>query len=193
MCRVIHTTTFELYTRTWCVHEVDECLLAKLEVKGLFDMYAWAPEMFGDALTLDTSTSHCRPEDKEYLFPLIIDRGGFARLDENIKSFRRIMLQQLRDFLKRTEEHDFAHCDRKCVLDEECRQGDWESRESADMEGNGYHWVEWDFHKQWTDAMSNVIAQGHFSMEAVNAQHCINAYPLGKRSMPFGPARDDQF
>ena len=38
---VLHTTIAEVYERLWVVHEADLCVDAKLQLRGLFDLYRW--------------------------------------------------------------------------------------------------------------------------------------------------------
>merc|ERR1712166_322959 len=62
---VIHVTNFEVYSRTWTVHEVDEAKIAKITVQGVFDLYRWTEEKFDEAREIDTESSGCRPEDRK--------------------------------------------------------------------------------------------------------------------------------
>merc|ERR1712150_19715 len=38
---VVHTTISEVYERLWCVHEIDECLVAGVDIFGVFDVSNW--------------------------------------------------------------------------------------------------------------------------------------------------------
>lgn len=98
---VIHTTTFEVYSRTWTVHEVDEGVAASITMEGLFDINAWTETDFDAALAVDTSESKCRPEDRTMLEEQISRRGGFARLDQVIVDFRVRMKKSLVMLLSR--------------------------------------------------------------------------------------------
>ena len=97
---VIHTTVFEVYSRMWTVHEVDEGTESRTRMRGLFDMYRWTRERFNSSLAIDTSKSECLSQDKSMLEALIAARGGFARLDQTIIRFREQMRIELEELLK---------------------------------------------------------------------------------------------
>jgi len=93
---VIHTTTAEAYDRLWVAHEADVGLNANVEVSGLFDMYRWSLGMFDRAARIKTQDGKCGVEkDREYIHNLIMQRGGYQRLDNVIKSFRGKMRKEL--------------------------------------------------------------------------------------------------
>lgn len=92
---VIHTTTFEVYSRMWIVHEVDEGIEANVDMQGQFDMYRWTAHRFDAAMAVCTKESKCQPQDRVMLERLIVSRGGFARLDDQIKTFRLKMRSEL--------------------------------------------------------------------------------------------------
>ena len=94
---IVHTTTTEVYTRLWCVHEVDEADAAKVDMRGLFDTKSWTVGAFRKASRQETATSTCsNPEDSAKLTQTITGRGGFDRLDDVIADFRGKMLRDLR-------------------------------------------------------------------------------------------------
>jgi len=116
--RVLHTSLFEVYSRLWTVHEVDEGILAGITMTGLFDLRRFLSDVdiYGSELEyhdagvlcwkppadstkkkdfqVDTCKASCRAEDLEMLQQLIIHRGGFERLDGVIAKFRENMMQQ---------------------------------------------------------------------------------------------------
>merc|ERR1712166_552119 len=92
---VIHVTNFEVYSRTWTVHEVDEAKIAKITVQGVFDLYRWTKEKFDEAREIDTESSGCRPEDRKMLVAAIEKHGGFGKLDKKIREFRSEMRELL--------------------------------------------------------------------------------------------------
>merc|ERR1712078_531430 len=51
---VVHTTTCEVYTRLWTVHEVDEAMHEGVEITGLFDIAMWTPEKFTQTIQVKT-------------------------------------------------------------------------------------------------------------------------------------------
>ena len=94
---IIHTSTTEVYTRLWCVHEVDEAEHAGVKMHGLFDTASWTAAAFRKAEKQDTATSTCsNPEDQAKITETIKGRGGFDRLDQVIADFRGKMLGDLR-------------------------------------------------------------------------------------------------
>lgn len=101
---VVHTTNYEVYSRMWTVHELDEGLEGSIQMRGLFDIYRWSLEKFDGSIEISTENSECRAEDRVMLEKLIVSRGGFARLDDRVKEFRTSMRNQLEADLGRTPE-----------------------------------------------------------------------------------------
>jgi len=98
--QLLHTTLFDLYKRTWTVHEVDEAMHANIHMEPLFDTSTrddsfemrWEEGAIHALMEgVNTAESECRPEDKAMLFALIEERGGFQRLDEQIMRARHEM------------------------------------------------------------------------------------------------------
>lgn len=97
---VLHTTLFEVYSRLWTVHEVDEGTEAAVPINGLFDIYRWTEDKFLATIDVHTREGQCRAEDKPMLTGLIEDRGGFERLDQKVAGFRQEMFGHLAAALK---------------------------------------------------------------------------------------------
>jgi len=98
---VIHTTCYEVYKRLWCVHEVDEGVLAGIEIHGAFDSGSWTLEEFDSIIQdVQTSKSECQPQDKVMLTKQIETRGGFTRLDATIVNFRQQARKDLESALQ---------------------------------------------------------------------------------------------
>ena len=94
---IIHTRECEVYSRLWCVHEVDEAEAENVKMRGLFDTASWTAAAFRKAKRQDTATSTCgNKEDEAKITDIIKGRGGFKRLDEVIAKFRGKMLGDLR-------------------------------------------------------------------------------------------------
>ena len=94
---IIHTRECEVYSRLWCVHEVDEAEAENVNMRGLFDTASWTAAAFRKAKRQDTATSTCgNKEDQAKITDIIKGRGGFERLDEVIAKFRGKMLGDLR-------------------------------------------------------------------------------------------------
>merc|ERR1712232_201725 len=102
---VLHTTIFEVYSRLWTVHEVDEATHENIPIQGLFDVYRWSVSQFHDALAIQTEKSECRQEDRGMLEDQIMRRGGFEVLDSAIANFRKEMLEQLKEALQPKQDH----------------------------------------------------------------------------------------
>ena len=102
---VLHTTIAEVYERLWVVHEADLCVDAKLQLRGLFDLYRWTGvhvNNFNSAPAVRTRKGKCGvPEDEAYIAGLVRDRGGHDRLDGVIAEVRWKMLGELKDNLIR--------------------------------------------------------------------------------------------
>jgi len=93
---VIHTSISEVYERMWCVHEVDEGLLAKINIFGAFDSSSWNNKSFKKIVkSVKTKDAKCQEKDLVMLTKLINDRGGFDRLDKKIAAFRKLAKQDL--------------------------------------------------------------------------------------------------
>lgn len=82
---VIHTTAFELYSRLWCVHEVDECALANIKIFADFDLSRNSDKLLTD---INTRNAECGPKDKKMLVDQIEANGGFDRLNKKIRRAR---------------------------------------------------------------------------------------------------------
>jgi len=118
--RSLHTSIYELYDRLWTVHEVDEAIIAGVDVIGLFDTRRFLTKYTGcqwewnkdkaNQLRIDTSAAECRPEDKVILEAMILERGGYRRLDDVIEKFRSSMLRQA------TESFDAMDADKSGVF-----------------------------------------------------------------------------
>ena len=106
----MHTTTFEVYQRMWCVHEVDEGNVARINPSGLFDVYQWTLEKLAAGKSIETKNSECGQgesgkADRLRLSEIIESReGGFERLDETIGKFRSNMFEALEAQLKQKRE-----------------------------------------------------------------------------------------
>jgi len=94
---VFHTTIAEVYERLWCVHEINECLAAQLDVYGVFDTTRWNEEKMKSIIkTTNSQNAKCQEKDREKLTANINEQGGFDRLDVKIKRFRRQSMGDLR-------------------------------------------------------------------------------------------------
>ena len=102
----MHTTTFEVYQRMWCVHEVNKGDVAGINPLGLFDVYQWTLEKLAAGKSIETKNSECGQgesgkADRLRLSKIIERReGGFERLDETIGKFRANMFEALQAQLK---------------------------------------------------------------------------------------------
>lgn len=98
---VLHTTVSEVYDRLWVAHEADVGIDAKLQMRGLFDMYRWTVEKFESAAAVKTCDGKVGVEkDRAYIEGLIMTRGGYERLDGVIAEFRKKMLVELKVLLE---------------------------------------------------------------------------------------------
>eukprot|EP00555_Chaetoceros_dichaeta_P013250 CAMPEP_0198272860 /NCGR_PEP_ID=MMETSP1447-20131203/54754_1 /TAXON_ID=420782 /ORGANISM="Chaetoceros dichaeta, Strain CCMP1751" /LENGTH=400 /DNA_ID=CAMNT_0043966265 /DNA_START=616 /DNA_END=1818 /DNA_ORIENTATION=- len=84
----IHTTTFELYKRLWCVHEVDESKEENVDIFALFDSERYNKDDMVKNAIIETIRADCSENDKLYLTTKIKKNGGFELLDEKIKKIR---------------------------------------------------------------------------------------------------------
>merc|ERR1740124_568904 len=93
---IIHTTISEVFERLWCVHEVDECFSAPINIFGAFDVVSWNDNSFNKIITnIYTQNADCQAKDKIMLTNLINSRGGFDRLDGVIKHVRQQLMKDL--------------------------------------------------------------------------------------------------
>jgi len=88
---VVHTSTADLYTRLWCVHEIDEALRIPIPVRAAASD-EWMRDPAGGSLetfNFNTERAECGfPEDDEMIRKCIHEHGGFAALDKVIRRFR---------------------------------------------------------------------------------------------------------
>jgi len=172
---VLHTTTLEVYSRMWTVHEVDEGKSAEIQISGLFDVYQWTLEKLRAQKDIKTKESECQPEDQKMLTEKIEARkGGFDRLDHVIAEFRKRMGADLEKQLKK---QPVAVDETRHENEFHLFQQDWWYCEHP----NNWTRIEWAFHKPWASAMQRMAAE--FGTET-----SITAYPLGAASFPFGQA-----
>lgn len=97
---VIHTFTFELYERLWCVHEVDECLKNKdlnknVELFGACDTTKYSVDEMTKAANIKTKDGECSDVDKVTLTARIEANGSFDELDKVIKKVRTQLAKDL--------------------------------------------------------------------------------------------------
>ena len=103
---VVHTSRVDVYTRLWCVHELDAAISQDLEVSaGMSIEYVemvkarfctYVAEGLSDeeclaaaAVKVDTIRATCGSRDDEKMLINIVQReGGFARLDARVQQFR---------------------------------------------------------------------------------------------------------
>eukprot|EP00593_Proboscia_inermis_P007607 CAMPEP_0171301196 /NCGR_PEP_ID=MMETSP0816-20121228/10311_1 /TAXON_ID=420281 /ORGANISM="Proboscia inermis, Strain CCAP1064/1" /LENGTH=326 /DNA_ID=CAMNT_0011778545 /DNA_START=330 /DNA_END=1313 /DNA_ORIENTATION=+ len=87
---LIHTTNAEVLNRLWCVHEVDEAMLAGIKIFGAIDTNSWTEKQFDKMVdTVCTRNAVCQDQDREMLTNLIQERGGFDRLDKEAVGVRK--------------------------------------------------------------------------------------------------------
>jgi len=91
---VLHTTTCEVYSRLWTVHEVDEGVFRGICMRGLCDFGKFTAEEISSSMMINTREAHCREEDRPMLVAKINDRGGFDHLDSVVRGFRAKMKQE---------------------------------------------------------------------------------------------------
>ena len=184
---VLHTTISEVYDRLWVAHEADVGIDAKLQMRGLFDMYRWTVQKFESAATVKTCDGKCGVEkDRAYIERLIMQRGGFGRLDDVIATFRTKMLAELTDFFKLTGDPDTTllagFTNPNVVVDN--RTFDWKE-ERMEMQSPVYyycHEVVWNFQAEWRKELAKVGA-------LLGMVGDMESGPLGASSFPLGPAR----
>ena len=122
---------------------------AELQMRGLFDMYRWTAEAFASAAAVQTSNGKCGMEkDHAHIDGLIMQRGGYERLDAAIKKFRRQMQTELELVLSRNgrtihslKEGADEHFDWKCSM--------WDDDEESS--------ITWGFGAQWQKSMESVM------------------------------------
>jgi len=90
----LHTTTFEVYSRLWTVHEVDEGLRQGIRMKGLCDFGKFTAKETSSSMMINTCQAQCQDEDRSMLVKKVKDCGGFDRLDTVIRGFRAKMKQE---------------------------------------------------------------------------------------------------
>ena len=63
-------------------------------------MYRLTIENFGEVMKIETSQGKVKYEkDRAYIYALVIEKGGYARLDDAIQKFRASMQEDLQTFL----------------------------------------------------------------------------------------------
>ncbi|CAE8624174.1 unnamed protein product [Polarella glacialis] len=109
MCAV-HTTKEDLYDRLWCVHEVDAALAQNIEVRAAMSKQ-YAQETIrrirvfveegcneesclrAAGINVNTCKAKCGwPDDERMLITIVMEMGGFDRLDAVVAAFRRASL-----------------------------------------------------------------------------------------------------
>ncbi|CAE8609698.1 unnamed protein product [Polarella glacialis] len=196
---VVHTTVFEVYSRLWTVHEIDEAVVAGVQIFGTFDFYAFDLGKLRAIHEIDASKAECRPEDRPALTQQIDERGGFHRLSRVIQEKRAVMLNAYEKFRAQFEDatdvnghHAMGYPETK----DRKRQFDWTQTEESDRPWHpcdsfaAYHYVsvDWDFSEKWSCALQNVKKEFDIS----SSELVRKMLPLGKRAYPFGlPSRVD--
>merc|ERR1740123_940121 len=99
---VVHTSTAELYSRLWCVHEIDESLEAGVLPISAYSMGALqklkdcedSGTLLAKALEVDTSRAECwSQDDAKVITSKIMAAGGFEKLNKVILEFRMATIQ----------------------------------------------------------------------------------------------------
>jgi len=87
----VHTSTKEIYSRLWCVHEIDQALQMGVTVEGVSSqLHAITPHT--SALEIDCRSADCYDDDdRARITALIEENGGFFRLNKAITRFRSAM------------------------------------------------------------------------------------------------------
>jgi hypothetical protein len=191
---VLHTTSFEVYSRMWTVHEVDEATHAGISMHGLFDLYRWSMEKFDIMSGVDTQDASCRPEDKAMLEAQIMARGGFQRLDSCIAAFRSLMRQELQEALQRGGRSVEPGGNNKSFNSHDSKF-DW-SELVEDHRSHDLRVVDWRYEAEWYRYLSTVAHMFNVRLpdrESVLLTHkCWSyanidiVYPLGRASFPYG-------
>ena len=204
---VLHTTGSEVYDRLWVAHEADVGIDAQLQMRGLFDMYRWTVEKFESAATVNTREGKCLVEkDRAYIDGLIMQRGGYERLDRVIADFRTKMLVQLEKFLDQAKRRGgignaFEYHSTEVEFD-------WERASSDDTWNHAEDKIKWRFQDVWDTAMNRVRTNvGMPTVKAVkeiseetwgDGCYCNESvtrrelHPLGRFSAPWGPPREQE-
>jgi len=98
---VVHTLTQDVYKRLWCVYEMDAATAQGLSVHGAYPPVNIAK--LQDTLSLDVRTreaSCSNPDDEAMIRALIVEHGGYERLDKTIHNLRRKMFETAAPFLE---------------------------------------------------------------------------------------------
>lgn len=108
----VHTTREDLYSRLWCVHEVDAALREGIQVgAAMSDAYITETirriQLFSEfhfdaqsclqaaGIRVNTVKARCgNPDDERFLIEIITESGGFSRLDTQIEAFRIAVLPE---------------------------------------------------------------------------------------------------
>lgn len=108
----VHTTREDLYSRLWCVHEVDAALREGIHVgAAMSDSYITETlrriQLFSEfhfdaqsclqaaGIRVNTVKARCgNPDDERLLIRIITEAGGFSRLDTQIEAFRIAVLPE---------------------------------------------------------------------------------------------------
>eukprot|EP00931_Biecheleriopsis_adriatica_P004149 TRINITY_DN105861_c0_g1_i1.p1 TRINITY_DN105861_c0_g1~~TRINITY_DN105861_c0_g1_i1.p1 ORF type:complete len:982 (+),score=156.01 TRINITY_DN105861_c0_g1_i1:41-2986(+) len=87
---VIHTTAAEVYSRLWCVYEIDEAITAGVPVSAAFSDEAFVKMIQYGACDVDTEAAKCNRSDDEWMLrEYVLEKpGGFSRLSTVISNFR---------------------------------------------------------------------------------------------------------
>lgn len=181
---VMHTTISEVYERLWVAHEADVGIEAHIEMRGLFDRYRWSTSTF-KSNNIKTIDGKCGvKKDRKYIHGLILERGGYERLDRVIRSFRGSMVQELRRIIgnisfgsKDQVRGDWA-CRRKKVDEEGKPCGPYEGHFVPDL-------VQLNYAKEWEHAFERLARQ-------YNCPFNYSSLPFGASSYPFGPPNCEQ-
>jgi len=174
---VIHTTTFEVYSRMWTVHEVDEGSHANITMVGLFDKYRWTMSRFDAAIAIHTKEGECRPEDLDLLDELIVGRGGYERLDDLIANFRSKMRA---DLAKAIEPREDGHQEVSSGAVNSDGKFDWtKSTDWCGMTGVSSSILVWHYTYTWETSMKGVCG--------ALGSPLVRTLPLGDASYPLGP------
>merc|ERR1711862_493245 len=87
---VVHTLLSEVYDRLWCASEVYEARKAGIEITAIFDPHRFSAKGMSRSMNIKTENAKCATEsDKTKLTAKIKTGGGFAKLDNVIRRFRR--------------------------------------------------------------------------------------------------------
>lgn len=193
---VLHTTLSEVYDRLWVAHEADVGIDAGLQIRGLFDMYRWTVEQFEATAAIKTCEGKVGVEkDREYIDGLIMQRGGYDRLDTVITEFRIKMLEYLKELIKPEETQDSQDNNALCGAHrlKARKLFDWSYRQSEQFDSFSREYPKgWDIGNYigWTPGSK-------WKLESVANQLGLKvtgiAYPLGASSFPYGPPVSEGF